>query len=44
MTTAELVKFIGYMFEAAGTTLSVFFLTLLFGLSTWVGCLSWKDV
>ena len=32
MTTADLVKFIGYMFEAAGTTLSVFFLTLLFGL------------
>ena len=32
MTAAELLKFIGYMCEAAGTTLSVFFLTLLFGL------------
>ena len=32
MTTVELFRFIGYMCEAAGTTLSVFFLTLLFGL------------
>lgn len=32
MTAAELLKFTGYMCEAAGTTLSVFFLTLLFGL------------
>lgn len=32
MTAAELLKFTGYMCEAAGTTLKVFFLTLLFGL------------
>lgn len=32
MTAAEIIKFTGYMCRAAGTTLSVFFLTLLFGL------------
>lgn len=32
MTAAELLKFTGYMCQAAGTTLRVFFLTLLFGL------------
>lgn len=32
MTAAELLKFTGYMCGAAGTTLKVFFLTLLFGI------------